>query len=1284
MNPAIRISLLVLSFTSACVSSFAHNTPAQLEFVKNNGQWHSNVQYRILIGNGAVFMENSCITYAFTDAEQWKKTHEYNQWTTAQQQNFSVPAHAWRMHFEGANAVTPKGEEIQKHYYNYFNGDDPAKWASRVPVYHAARYSELYSGVDMRSYSSLNHFKFDFIVKVGADPSQIRYNYTGQDDIHLTDGKLVISTSVGTFTENTPFAYQMKNGIIVPVACNYVLENGHVRFEFPDGYDTSKDLVIDPELIAATLSGTSATNYGHSATFDLEGNIYTGCISFSAGYPTTDGAYQETFGGGGTDFGISKLNPEGTDLIWASYVGGNDAENPHSMVANNLQELYVYGSTSSSNFPNVAGCYDTSFNGVADIVIVKFSADGTELLGATFMGGTATDGRNQSPVNYGDTYRGEIIMDNNQEPLVSSFSSSDDFPVTNNAYQSTNQGGEGSQDVVAFRLNSDLTNLEVSTYLGSSENDTGYAVRQATNGNIYVAGMAGDDDFPVTAGAYQTNFLGDVDAWDVEMDGFVACFNSNLSSLIYSTFIGTDTQDQIFFMDLDNDDNVFVYGQGGADMPIVGTVYSNPGSRQFVTKFSADLSTMMLSTQLGTGGGGFGFDFVPVAFLVDHCNNIYISSYNAFGALPLVEPLYSTGGFYLAVLTEDLEELEFATMYSEGHVDGGTSRFDKNGTVYQGVCSGGGFTTTPDAWATDQSTGWDIGIFKIDFDVSGVNAAISGSDVNGCAPFEVTFSNFSTGDTFYWDFGDGTTSSEYAPTHLYIDPGVYEVSLIATDSLSCNIADTSLFDIVISTPVDYVPDFTYEIDCATQSIICTNTTGYDFLSYVWEMGDGTTIEDMNAEHSYLEPGNYTITLTAVDEGCLSDSTITTDIVIFNEVVAVIGNDDMQGCAPYEVDFENNSGGVTFQWDFGDGSILQTGQNVSHIYAEPGDYTVTLYALGNTECPGADTTTSAVSVIDPAPIDALFTVQQIDACALMHIATDNQSIGPNLTYSWTVDGVDGGGLENLSMFLTEPGLHTITLEISEATCDQQDDVTQIVEVINEIDLELEPDMGLCYNEDQLVIQAATPGPDATYEWSTGDLTSAIAVNEPGQYIVYVNWNNCAGVDTVNVSEVSAMTLVDDVKFCEGTITHLMIPVDGSESYTWCNGQTGQEISVEQDGQYCYNFIDDMGCVQEGIVNVYMQDYTTSVFIPNAFTPNNDGINDVFQAQGVDVAEFDMTIWNRWGDQIFATSSMDVPWTGNYHAGGEHYVPDGVYSYYITFRGECSSEKIKEKGYIVVTR
>jgi gliding motility-associated-like protein len=341
-------------------------------------------------------------------------------------------------------------------------------------------------------------------------------------------------------------------------------------------------------------------------------------------------------------------------------------------------------------------------------------------------------------------------------------------------------------------------------------------------------------------------------------------------------------------------------------------------------------------------------------------------------------------------------------------------------------------------------------------------------------------------------------------------------------------------------------------------------------------------------------------------------------------------------------------------------------------------------MGNDECPGVDTTYSQVVVVAPIPIESMFTVAQTGACELLAFEANNESLGENLTYQWSLDGLPLATTEDFSGDVNEPGTYQITLTIFEEACDQTDEYTQDVVLIDQIDLQLQPDMPICYYQEELTIQAAEPGAGATYLWSTGETSSFIEVSGPGVYSVEVNWNNCSGTDTVEVNLIPAMVLTEDVNFCEGSTTFLTIPFDGSAYYSWCNGETEQNITTDQDGQYCYQFIDEVGCIQEGVINVFVQDFNASLYIPNAFTPNNDGINDVFSAKGVDISEFELKIWNRWGDEIFNTTDINEVWTGNVNNTGAHYVQDGVYTYTVSYRGICSSEKIEETGTIVVVR
>ncbi|NNK81224.1 MAG: hypothetical protein HKO93_06985, partial [Flavobacteriales bacterium] len=564
-----------------------------MEFIENLDQWHSNVLFRTAAGGGSVFLENDGISYSFFDASQSKDLHELQFADKETQDAYSINGHAWKMILLNSLEANISGESEREHYFNYFIGNDPSKWASRVPAYGMVRYEGIYEGIDMLIYSSEGNFKYDFIISAGNNPDQIKMNYEGLDFMSVEEGNLILGTSIGEFSEKHPFAYQLVNGAKVEVQCEFKLEGSQISFEFPEGYDSSKELVIDPELIAATLSGTTGfqSNYGHCAAYDIEGNIYTGCVAGGADYPATPGSFTQSYGGGVWDIGISKLTPDGSDLLWATFLGGENSDYPHSMIANDAQELYVYGSTSSDDYPTTPAAYQTSFGGLNDIIITHLEADGSALVGSTFIGGSDSDGRNVNSINYGDAYRGEIFLDYDNDPIICSSSASSDFPTLFNAYQSV---PEGEQDAVLLKMNPTLTSLSISTFIGGPEGDVGFGVRTSTDGSIYICGGAGDG-FPVTSDAYQTAFLGG-GGFGGEFDGFICKFDSEGSNLLASTYFGTDETDQAFFIDLDFDENVWIYGQGGADIPVSDGVYSDEGGGLFVSKFTPDLDELLVST----------------------------------------------------------------------------------------------------------------------------------------------------------------------------------------------------------------------------------------------------------------------------------------------------------------------------------------------------------------------------------------------------------------------------------------------------------------------------------------------------------------------------------------------------------------------------------------------------------------------------------------------------------------------------------------------------------------
>ncbi len=221
---------------------------------------------------------------------------------------------------------------------------------------------------------------------------------------------------------------------------------------------------------------------------------------------------------------LTKFDTTGSFLIWSTMYGGSGDDLPHSLIVNSANELYVLGTTGSPNLPTTVGTYDNSFGGGtaytpqgigvsyplgADMVVARFSADGTQLLGSTYLGGSLNDGHNSAAnlkVNYADEMRGEVLLDDEENVVIVSCSTSPDYPTTAGAPQIT--FGGGTHDGVVSRLNSTLTSLQWSTFFGGNDADAAFSGELDPSGDLYICGGTTSTNLPVTAGAYQTRFPG--------------------------------------------------------------------------------------------------------------------------------------------------------------------------------------------------------------------------------------------------------------------------------------------------------------------------------------------------------------------------------------------------------------------------------------------------------------------------------------------------------------------------------------------------------------------------------------------------------------------------------------------------------------------------------------------------------------------------------------------------------------------------------------------------------
>lgn len=874
-----------------------------LEFHANKGQWPQQVLYRVMTPGGAVFVEPSAFTYVLRSggpqhAAPQDAPHE------------PYREHAFRVHFEGGRARANEAVERMPHYVNYFLGNDPSKWAGRVGVSGGAELHDVYPGIDLHVHGETG-LKYDWVVAPGGDAARIVLRYEGQDKLEVRDGMAYVVTSAGTLIEQRPVAWTERDGARIPVRCEFAQEGDRVRFSFPDGFDATRTLVIDPVVTFSSYVGSFADNFGCTATYDDDGHLYGAGSVFGAGYPLTLGVVQAAFGGGTIDMGVSKFAPDGTSLIWSTYIGGSDNDLPHSMVVNSDNELFILGTTGSTNFPVSTGCYDNSLGGGSappfggsygftysfgsDIAVVHLNADASAIIGATYVGGSANDGLNQfTPLlrNYGDPFRGEIIVDAGGNPVIATCTASSGLFTTPGASQSAFGGG---LDGYIFRLDPGLSNMLWATYHGGTQNDAAYGVQVSSNGDVYVTGGALSTDLPTAGSPFQPANSGGCDGW-------LARYNST-GTLFGTTYFGTSGFDQAYFVQLDPQDNVYVVGNTTGIYPVSPGVFSTASGTQFLQKFNTALSASLWSTRFGSSGAE---NISPSAFLVSDCGQIYFSGWggavNPAGGgvtgsstigLPTTTDAYQPGtdgsDFYLMVLNADASSLAYATFFggtATEHVDGGTSRFDKDGIVYQAVCAGCGFgattfPTTPGAWSsTDNGMNCNLGVFKIDFEQNvQVNIDASINNLVLCLDDPVVLSAVGTADAWLWDLGDGSpTSTEVTLAHLYDEPGTYTITLIGTAVGLCVAVDTATVDITVVPPAELQPLFEAEPsgDCDAVAVELFNFSTGSSL-YVWSFGDGTGSTQTNPVHDYGAPGQYTITLGLIDAIC-SDTAFTSQTI----------------------------------------------------------------------------------------------------------------------------------------------------------------------------------------------------------------------------------------------------------------------------------------------------------------------------------------------------------------------------------------------------------------------
>jgi hypothetical protein len=654
-----------------------------------------------------------------------------------------------RMTLVGADAdAAAEGADELAGKVNYLVGDDPAKWRTGVPTFERVRYASVYPGIDLVYYGNQRQLEYDFLVAPGADARAVSLRFDGADRIELdAAGDLLLTLGESVVRQPKPFVYQEVAGARRAVEGGYAIaSDGRVGFALGE-YDAALPLVIDPVIVYSSYLGGSDSEQANGVGVDSAGNVYVAGFTASTNFPTANAL--QAANGGFQDAFITKINAAGTALVYSTYLGGSAQEQARGLTVDSAGNAYVTGVTGSTNFPTANAVQATKGATNEDAFLTKLNAAGNALVYSTYLGGGESSEFGQA-----------VAVDSAGNAYVTGVTFSDDFP-TLNPIQAT--FGGGSVDAFLTKFNAAGNALVYSTYLGGSDNDTGFGVAADSAGNAYVVGETASTNFP-TANAIQAANAGGRDA-------FVAKVNPTGSAFIFSTYLGGSGEiDVAQAVAVDSAGLPYVAGQTtSANFPTAnafqGANAGGAGSQDaFLTKFNAAGSALVYSTYFGGTGGEIAFGVA-----VDTAGNPYIAgTTGSFNTLPTANAVQCTrsGGqdVFVAKFNAAASALVYSTYLGGGANDNGRMvAVDSAGNAYvTGMTFSTDFpTVTPiqSAFAGGAGLAGDAFLFKLSDAAAGPASALAFTQTAPSVQEDVTSLTLTvqrTGDT------SGAVTVDYA------------------------------------------------------------------------------------------------------------------------------------------------------------------------------------------------------------------------------------------------------------------------------------------------------------------------------------------------------------------------------------------------------------------------------------------------------------------------------------------------------------------------------------------
>jgi Ca2+-binding RTX toxin-like protein len=540
----------------------------------------------------------------------------------------------------GGRPDDPRAVDTLPGKVNYLISDDPSGWHTNIPTSARVRYPEVWPGVDVDWYGDGSRLEYDFRLDPGADASAISMRIEGARKLHLaSDGALVLSLPGGNVRQSRPIAYQPGPGGRDPVRASFLLNGNRIGILLGP-HDPGRALVIDPALLYSTYVGGSGADSGADIAVDSSGSAYVVGSSSSSNFDSVGGLEEYN---GSSDVVIFKLNPSGDALVYSTYLGGEEMDEGNGIAVDGEGAAYVTGTTDSDDFNVVEEIeghtgiaqdvfvskltpegddlvYSTYLGGTTNDFGEDIALDSES---AAYVVGTTTSTdfdtlppQTDPPSNDAFAFKltpaGElgysrylggggdeqglgVAVDSKGSAYATGYTASTDFPTVN-APASMTDPGDGQTDAFVTKLDPSGTPPIYSVYLGGDDGDIGTAIAVDPSGAAYATGSTASSDL-ATPGAFDVNVQDD--------DAFVAKLTPAIlpssGGVVFSTYLGAGGTDAADGIAVDPEGAAVVAGStDSASFPTVDPIDTSLATENaFLTRVNPQGSALTFSTRLG-------------------------------------------------------------------------------------------------------------------------------------------------------------------------------------------------------------------------------------------------------------------------------------------------------------------------------------------------------------------------------------------------------------------------------------------------------------------------------------------------------------------------------------------------------------------------------------------------------------------------------------------------------------------------------------------------------------